>query len=163
MADTFERTRMKILLLATAVLTTGGLPASSGRLQAESLSPEAVWRPYHAEMGSDLLLHVRRTGGILGVDESWWLNADGLLSGPDGGSTRVAPPQLARLLEAMAALPAVDEPFPAIFAPPCFDCFVYTVTWKQDGRTLRMTTSEIPASQEAAELLRELKGLFMRE
>lgn len=95
--------------------------------------------------------------------ESWWLDADGLLSGPDGVSIPVEPSQLARLLEALAALPEAAEPFPVIFAPPCFDCFLYTLTWDRDGRTRQMTTSEVPISQEAADLLRELKRLLGRE
>jgi len=80
------------------------------------------------------------TGGIAGIDETWALSADGIVTRPDGGLAVANPTDLAALHTAVAAARFFELDAEYLPDDTCCDRFEYTVSLTQGDRSNRVVT-----------------------
>ena len=98
------------------------------------------------------------SGGLEGREETWVLEADGTVLGPDGYVGTVSAADRARLAAAVEAAGFFDLDAEYLPEDQCCDRFVYVVTITQGAVTHTVTTID---AAEAPESLFVLIGTFL--
>ena len=92
---------------------------------------------------------IHRSGGFAGLDETWTLEADGTVFGPDGATGQMGAAAMADLDDAVEAAGFFDLDPEYLPADPCCDRFTYVVTLSDGVRTHSVTTMDGVAAPEA--------------
>lgn len=92
---------------------------------------------------------IQRSGGFAGLDETWTLEADGTVFGPDGSTGQLDAAAMADLAAAVAAAGFFDLDPEYLPADPCCDRFAYRVTLSDGTRSHSVVTMDGAAAPEA--------------
>lgn len=106
-------------------------------------------------------LHI--TGGIAGVDETWSLAADRIITGPAGETGTMSDAGLEAVREAMAAADffALDAEY--LPADTCCDRFTYVISLSDGSRTHTITTLDDAGAPPSLVVLIETFRSALRE
>ena len=83
---------------------------------------------------------IHTSGGIAGIDETWTLDADRTITGPDGMTGTITDAELGKLRDAIDAADFFNLAATYMPADTCCDRFTYEVTLTEGDRTNRVTT-----------------------
>ena len=128
-----------ILLLAIAALAGCSSPQiSTEALPGETKSPNDE----SGETGKDLLIVLKRSGGLAGVDESWRISADGRILASDGKASQVSADSIRAAVEALDSLGFFELNSSYMPLDTCCDRFTYQLSVTANGKTHVVTALE---------------------
>jgi len=128
-----------ILLLAIAALAGCSSPQiSTEALPGETKSPNDE----SGETGKDLLIVLKRSGGLAGVDESWRISADGRILASDGKASQVSSDAIRAAVDELDSLGFFEMKDSYMPLDTCCDRFTYQLSVTVDGKSHTVTALE---------------------
>ncbi len=128
-----------ILLLAIVALAGCSSPRiSTQALPGETISPNEE----QGETGKDLLIVLKRSGGLAGVDESWRVSADGRITASDGKESQVSSDAIRTAVEELDSLGFFELSSSYMPLDTCCDRFTYQLFVTVNGKSHTVTALE---------------------
>jgi hypothetical protein len=82
-----------------------------------------------------LVIEYHRSGGLQGLDETYWMYSDGRISSTDGEEWTVSPDQVQHLLSQIEQAGFFEVKLSGKIVVPCCDRFSYSLTVSKGDRT----------------------------
>jgi hypothetical protein len=134
-----------ILLLAITALAGCSAPRTSSTDAPPTEGSPSETKSQTEEAGGiaqDVLIVLKRSGGIAGVDESWRISADGLITTSDGKESQVSTEALHAGVDELDSLGFFEMDSSYMPLDTCCDWFTYQLSVTANGKTHAVTALE---------------------